>query len=276
MHCFRCISEVTFGLLGEMATEHHLRREIIRCGALLHTSGFIAATDGNLSVRLDDNRVLVTPTGMSKGMMKTSDLVIVDMEGRKLKGRREVTSEIGMHLLVYRMRPDVNAVVHAHPRTATGFAAAGIALNQPLVCEVVIGLGQIPLAPYGTPGTPELAETLKPLIPDFDAILMANHGVVAYGTDLQSAYMKMETVEHFAQITLVTHLLGKQQPLDVAHLEKLLAVRSRYMGDVTSAARMPAFFNDQPADDLVEEPLGESKSFHSIRHRPGSGFRRGN
>jgi L-fuculose-phosphate aldolase len=276
MHCFRCISEVTFGLLGEMATEHHLRREIIRCGALLHTSGFIAATDGNLSVRLDDNRVLVTPTGMSKGMMKTSDLVIVDMEGRKLKGRREVTSEIGMHLLVYRMRPDVNAVVHAHPRTATGFAAAGIALNQPLVCEVVIGLGQIPLAPYGTPGTPELAETLKPLIPDFDAILMANHGVVAYGTDLQSAYMKMETVEHFAQITLVTHLLGKQQPLDVPHVEKLLAVRSRYMGDVTSAARMPAFFNDHPAEDLVEEPVGESKSFHSIRHRPGSGFRRGN
>lgn len=275
MHCFRCISEVTFGLLGEMATEHHLRREIIRCGALLHTSGFIAATDGNLSVRLDDNRVLVTPTGMSKGMMKTSDLVIVDMEGRKLKGRREVTSEIGMHLLVYRMRPDVNAVVHAHPRTATGFAAAGIALNQPLVCEVVIGLGQIPLAPYGTPGTPELAETLKPLIPDFDAILMANHGVVAYGTDLQSAYMKMETVEHFAQITLVTHLLGKQQPLDVSHLEKLLAVRSRYMGDVTSAARMPAFFSDQPADDLVEEPVGEGKSFHAIRHRPGSGFRRG-
>lgn len=275
MHCFRCISEVTFGLLGEMATEHHLRREIIRCGALLHTSGFIAATDGNLSVRLDDNRVLVTPTGMSKGMMKTSDLVIVDMEGRKLKGRREVTSEIGMHLLIYRMRPDVNAVVHAHPRTATGFAAAGMALNQPLVCEVVIGLGQIPLAPYGTPGTPELAETLKPLIPDFDAILMANHGVVAYGTDLQSAYMKMETVEHFAQITLVTHLLGKQQPLDVAHLEKLLAVRSRYMGDMTSAARMPAFFNDQPADGLVEEPAGE-KSFHAIRHRPGSGFRRGN
>lgn len=278
MHCFRCISEVTFGLLGEMATEHHLRREIIRCGALLHTSGFIAATDGNLSVRLDDNRVLVTPTGMSKGMMKTSDLVIVDMEGRKLKGRREVTSEIGMHLLVYRMRPDVNAVVHAHPRTATGFAAAGIALNQPLVCEVVIGLGQIPLAPYGTPGTPELAETLKPLIPDFDAILMANHGVVAYGTDLQSAYMKMETVEHFAQITLVTHLLGKQQPLDVSHLEKLLAVRSRYTGDMTSAARMPAFANDRGADELVEEPVGESSSFvgHAIRHRPGSGFRRGN
>jgi len=277
MHCFCTISKVTFVLLGEMATEHHLRREIIRCGALLHTCGFIAATDGNLSVRLDSERVLVTPTGMSKGMMKTSDLVIVDMEGRKLKGRREVTSEIGMHLLVYRMRPDVNAVVHAHPRTATGFAAAGMALNQPLVCEVVIGLGQIPLAPYGTPGTPELAETLKPLIPDFDAILMANHGVVTYGSDLQSAYMKMETVEHFAQITLVTQLLGKQQPLDCSHLEKLLAVRNRY-GGASSAARMPAFFNDQAAVTLVEDPVGESKSFlgHSIRHRPGTGFRRGN
>src|SRR4051794_16686873 len=177
---------------------------------------------------------------MSKGMMKTSDLVVVDMEGRKLKGRREVTSEIGMHLLIYRMRPDVNAVVHAHPRTATGFAASGIALNQPLVCEVVIGLGQIPLAPYGTPGTPELAETLKPFIPDFDAILMANHGVVTYGADLQSAYMKMETVEHFAQITLVTHMLGQQQPLDCSNLEKLVEARSRYLG-VSSAAPMPVY-----------------------------------
>src|SRR5512142_2701032 len=228
-----------------MPTDHQFRGDIVRCGLLLHSSGFIAATDGNISVRLDDNRVLVTPTGMSKGMMKTSDLVIVDMEGRKLKGRREVTSEIGMHLLVYRMRSDVNAVVHAHPRTATGFAAAGIALNQPLVCEVVIGLGQIPLAPYGTPGTPELAETLKPLIPDFDAILMANHGVVTYGADLQSAYMKMETVEHFAQITLVTHLLGKQQPLETGDLEKLIASRNRYLG-VSSLAKMPVFV---PEDD---------------------------
>lgn len=259
-----------------MATDHQFRRDIVRCGALLHSSGFIAATDGNISVRLDDERVLVTPTGMSKGMMKTSDLVIVDMDGKKLKGQREVTSEIGMHLLIYQMRPDVNAVVHAHPRTATGFAAAGIALNQPLVCEVVIGLGQIPLAPYGTPGTSELAETLEPFIPDFDAILMANHGVVTYSSDLQSAYMKMETVEHFAQITLVTHLLGKQQPLACGDLEKLLAVRSRYMG-TTSLARMPVFAGVSE-EDVAEEPTVDSKPFHghSIHHRRGSAFRRGN
>jgi L-fuculose-phosphate aldolase len=118
--------------------------------------------------------------------------------------------------------------VHAHPPTATGFAAAGIALNQPLVCEVVIGLGSIPLAKYGTPGTPELSDALEPLVSQYDAILMSNHGVVAYGDTLHHAYMKMETVEHFAQIALVTHLLGRQQPLEGEDLEKLKLARTRY------------------------------------------------
>ena len=223
-----------------MSGEHQLRREIVKIGKALHERGFIAACDGNLSVRLNKNRVLVTPSGMPKGAMRASDLVIVDMDGRKLRGRREVTSEIGMHLLIYHKRPDVRAIVHAHPRTATGFAAAGLALNQPLVCEVVIGLGQIPLAPYATPGTPELAKTLEPLVPQYDAILMANHGVVTYGADVQSAYMKMETVEHFAQIALVTHVLGQQQLIDSADLEKLVEARSKYLG-VNSAAPMPVY-----------------------------------
>ena len=118
--------------------------------------------------------------------------------------------------------------MHAHPPTATGFAAAGLPLNQPLVCEVVIGLGSIPLAKYGTPGTPELSDALEPLVPQYDAILMSNHGVVAYADTLHHAYMKMETVEHFAQIALVTHLLGRQQPLEGEDLEKLKLARSRY------------------------------------------------
>src|ERR1041385_9398198 len=221
-----------------MPTDHKFRREIVRIGALLHHCGFIAATDGNLSVRLDDDRVLVTPTGMSKGMMTPADLVIVDMDGKKIKGRRQVTSEIGMHLLIYEMRPDIRSIVHAHPPTATGFAAAGMALNQPLVCEVVIGLGSIPLAKYGTPGTPELTEALEPLVRDYDAILMSNHGAVAYSRDLHRADMKMETVEHFAQIALVTHLLGRQQPLGDEDLQKLMAARSKYQG-ATSAASLP-------------------------------------
>ncbi len=260
-----------------MPTDHKFRREIVRFGAMLHGLGFIAATDGNLSVRLDDERILVTPTGMSKGMMTPSDLVIVDMEGRKIKGRREVTSEIGMHLLIYRMRRDVNGIVHAHPRTATGFAAAGMALNQPLVCEVVIGLGLIPLAPYGTPGTPELAKTLEPLIPQYDAILMANHGVVTYGSDLHSAYMKMETVEHFAQIALVTHVLGQQKPLACEDLEKLIAARSRYLG-VNSAAPMPVHYPETP-DETLEETLMTGAKLprpRTTHHRRGSAFQHGN
>jgi L-fuculose-phosphate aldolase len=258
-----------------MATEHQLRREIVKVGKALHEHGFIAACDGNVSVRLDDRRVLVTPTGMSKGEMRTADLVIVDMDGHRTKGRREMTSEIGMHLLIYRMRPDVRGIVHAHPRTATGFAAAGLALNQPLVCEVVIGLGQIPLAPYGTPGTPELAKTLEPLIPDYDAILMANHGVVTYGTDLHSAYMKMETVEHFAEIALVTHILGQQQLLDRPDLEKLVAARSKYLG-VNSAAPMPVpsparSSNGNGADKRARR--GRVRSSRGILREPESTLR---
>ena len=139
-----------------MPSERQYRREIVLFGRALHERGYVAAMDGNLSVRLDERHILATPTSMCKGMMKPSDLVIVDMDGRTFRGRRDVSSEIAMHLLIYKLRPDVQGVVHAHPPTATGFAAAGMALNQPLVCEVVIGLGSIPLAKYGTPGTPEL------------------------------------------------------------------------------------------------------------------------
>jgi L-fuculose-phosphate aldolase len=205
---------------------------------MLHEHGFVAAMDGNLSVRLNGDRILVTPTGVSKGGMRTQDMVVVDLNGDRVAGRRNVTSEIGMHLLIYRTRPDVEAIVHAHPPTATGFAAAGIPLTEPLVCEVVMGLGCIPLARYGTPGTSELAQTLEPFVPNYDAILMSNHGVVTYGDTLEHAYMKMETVEHFAQIALVTHLLGRQQPLKEGDIEKLLMARTKYFG-AKIAACMP-------------------------------------
>ena len=219
-----------------MPTERKYREEIVRYGRMLHEHGFVAAMDGNLSVRLKEDRVLVTPTCVSKGAMRPADMVIVDMDGKKVVGRRNVTSEIGMHLLIYRTRPDIQAIVHAHPPTATGFAAAGIPLTEPLVCEVVMGLGCIPLARYGTPGTSELAQTLEPFVPEYDAILMSNHGVVAYGDTLEHAYMKMETVEHFAQIALVTHLLGRQQPLSGVDIEKLLLARTKYFGGKMPAA----------------------------------------
>ena len=206
-------------------------------GKLLHQNGLVAATDGNLSVRLEDGSILSTPTLMSKGMLEAGDLVIVDAQGRKLSGRREVSSEIAMHLFIYRTRPDVNAVVHAHPPTATGYAAAGIPLDTALCSEIVVTLGTVPLASYGTPGTTELADALAPLIPDHQAILMANHGVVTYGQDLLTAFMNMETVEHYAKIALVTHMLGRQQPLSGKHLDKLHEIRLKYRNHVAAAKK---------------------------------------
>ncbi len=211
-----------------MKTEQQHREEIVRFGRLLHQTGLVAATDGNLSVRLQDGNILCTPTLMSKGLMEAEDLVIVDRRGHKVSGARDGSSEINMHLVIYRERPDVGAVVHAHPPTATGFAAAGLALDRALCSEIIVTLGSVPLANYETPGTPELAEALTPLLADHDAILMANHGVVTCGADLLNAYMNMETVEHFAKIALVTHMLGKQQPLSEQHVDKLREIRTKY------------------------------------------------
>ncbi len=206
---------------------YEVRHEIVRLGKLLHDKGLIAATDGNISVRLSDHTILVTPTCMSKGMMTPEDLVIVDNNGKRLDGFREVSSEVAMHMMIYRTRPDVSAIVHAHPPTATGFAAAGMALDQPLISEVVLTLGSVPLARYGTPGTDELVSALQPLVTDHNAILMANHGVVAYAEDLLTAYMYMETVEHFAKIALTAHLLGQQQILSDEKVAKLLETRKK-------------------------------------------------
>jgi L-fuculose-phosphate aldolase len=208
-------------------SEHETRLEILRFGKMLHDHHLIAATDGNISIRLNEVSVLATPTCISKGMMTTEDLLVVDMHGRKISGFRDVTSEIAMHLTIYRMRPDIHAVVHAHPPTATGFAACGLPLDQALISEVLLSLGSVPLARYATPGTSELSDALVPYIPDHDAVLMANHGVVTYGVDLMQAYMNMETVEHFAKIALVVKQLGCERPLAAEQVTKLQEMRQR-------------------------------------------------
>jgi L-fuculose-phosphate aldolase len=161
-------------------------------------------------------------------MMRPDDLIICDCLGNKIEGKRERTSEILMHTSIYEMRPDVKAVVHAHPPMATGFAVAGRALNQALLPEVVLGLGCVPLAGYGLPGTPALTEQLKPYIPTYDALLMANHGAVCYADDLFKAYFRMETVEHFARIALVAEMLGGAKVLPRTEVDKLVDSRSRY------------------------------------------------
>ena len=211
-----------------MKTDLQNRREIVNFGRLLYERGYAPATDGNISFRIDEQTILITPTGMSKGMMRPEDLVVVDGSGRKLTGKRNVSSEIAMHMLIYESRRDINAIIHAHPPIATGYAAAGISLNTALASEAFIGLGVVPLAQYATPGTPELANTLRPYIPHHEAILMANHGVVTYAEDVLRAYMKMELVEHFAMISLVARLLGQEQPLTQEDLGKLTAARQNY------------------------------------------------
>lgn len=209
-------------------TERELRQDIVEIGRLVYQKGWVAANDGNISVRLDHDRILCTPTGVSKGMMDPEDLIIVDMEGNKLQGRKERTSEIAMHLTVYNLRPDIGAVVHAHPPVATGFATAGKPLNLALLPEVVIGLGCVPLAAYGLPGTPALTEPMLPYIPKYDAIMMGNHGAVCYGEDVYKAFFRMETVEHFARIALVAELLGGPKVLPKLEVQKLFESRERY------------------------------------------------
>lgn len=206
-----------------------LRRELARLGKRLYKLGFTPATSGNLSVRLDSKFILATPTGVSKGSLSKEDMVIVDLDGKQYSGSRKVTSEIGMHLAVYNRRPDVNAVVHSHPPIATAFACAGRALDQPLCSEAIMTLGPVPLARYATTGTDEVADSLAEFIPDHDAILMANHGVVTYGKSLMDAFMKMETVEHFAQICLVVRQLGGGATLEGKHLSDLLQARAAYL-----------------------------------------------
>jgi L-fuculose-phosphate aldolase len=230
-------------------TEQQFREDIVKVGHLMFDKGWVAANDGNVSIRMDDGRILATPTGVSKGMLTADDLILCDLRGDKLCGERERTTEMGMHLTIYNLRPDVRSVVHAHPPVATGFAAAGRALDVALLPEVVISLGWVPLAEYGLPGTPALTQGMLRYIPKYDALLMANHGVVSYGDDVFQAFSRMEIVEHFARITLVAELLGGAKALPRVEVEKLFDSRLRYQ--VKSRNHM------EPRSPLAAEDMPE-------------------
>ena len=241
-----------------MKTEQQYRQDIVDVGKLVYQKGWVAANDGNISVRLEHNRILCTCTGISKGMMTTDDLIICDLEGSKLEGARERTTEILMHLTIYKMRPDIFSVLHAHPPVATGYAVAGRPLTLALLPEVIIGLGCVPLAEYGLPGTPALTEGMLEYIPKYDAILMGNHGCVSYGEDVYKAFFKMETVEHFARISLVAELLGGPKVLPKEEVGKLFDSRGRY--GVKSRARM------EPGCPVVAEDVeGQQERFQVTR-----------
>jgi L-fuculose-phosphate aldolase len=216
------------GVGQEVSSEAQLRADIVEAGRRLYARGYTASNDGNISVRLDANRLLMTPSGVCKGFMTPDMLCITDLDGRKLHGDRDPSSEIQMHLEVYRRRPDVNAVVHAHPPLATGFAVAGIPLDRAVLAEVVTTLGSVPIAEYATPSTRELPEAVRQYVQAHDGMLLANHGALTLGKDVFSAYYKMETIEHFAKISLVARLLGGERVLSREEVLRLQGLRGRY------------------------------------------------
>jgi L-fuculose-phosphate aldolase len=211
-----------------MTTESELRASIVEVGRRLHARGYVASNDGNISVRLGGDRLLTTPKSVSKGFMTPDMMVVTDLSGRKLAGDRDPSTELLMHLAVYRNRPDIEAVVHAHPPVATGFAVAGIPLDRAVLAEVVTTLGSIPIADYGTPSTSELAEAVERFIRAHDGLLLANHGALTVAGDLFGAYYKMETVEHFARISLVARLLGRERLLSREEVLRLQDLRGSY------------------------------------------------
>ncbi len=214
-------------------SEFALREEMVRIGKLMHQKNFVAAGDGNLSARLGPNRLLVTPSGFSKGFLNPEQLLIVDLDGNKagpnLGAARDLvpSSEIRLHLECYRQRTDVQAVIHAHPPYAIACTLAGLSLAKCVLPEVVLDLGTIPTTPYATPASPEGPEMIRSLIPQYDAIMLARHGSVTVGRDLWEAYMRLERVEHSAQVALTANTVQPPLPLPEDAVRKLVALRGR-------------------------------------------------
>lgn len=213
-----------------MFREDEVKKEMCGIGKRVYERGMVAANDGNFSVKLDDNVFLCTPTGISKGFMTPDCICKVDAGGNLLEANAgfEPSSEIRMHMRVYRERPDVRAVVHAHPIYATSFAIAGIPLTQPIMPEAVITLGYVPIAEYGTPSTEEIPDAIAKYVPFHDAILLANHGALTYSDNLLNAYHRMESVEFYARLLYQAKMLGGPIELTPSQVEKLYGIRSRY------------------------------------------------
>jgi len=232
-----------------ITSEESIRGDIVEVGRRLYARAYVASNDGNISVRLDDRRIMTTPKSVSKGYMTPDMMVVVDYDGKKLAGDRDPSSELPMHLEVYRNRPDVRAVCHAHPPMATGFAVAGIPLTRAVLAEVITTLGSIPIAAYGTPSTAELPAAVRKYIKAHDGMLLANHGAVTCGPSVMAAYYKMETIEHFAKISLVARLLGGENLISREEVERLQGLRGMY--GIAAPAPLCTDPNEIPADTQV-------------------------
>ncbi len=213
-----------------MATEYEIKKQICEIGKRIYNRGMVASNDGNISVKLNDNEFLCTPTGVSKGFMTPEYICKVDAKGNVLQAYEgfKPSSEIKMHMRVYKERPDVNSVVHAHPVYATSFAIAGIPLTEPIMPEAVIALGCVPIAEYGTPSTEEIPDAVSKYLPYYDAVLLENHGALAFSDSLLNAYHKMESVEFYAQLLYQAKMLGGPKPLSEEQVQRLYEIRRKF------------------------------------------------
>jgi len=209
-------------------TDYEIKKEICEIGRRIYQNGFVAANDGNITVKVNDNEFWATPTGVSKGFMTPDMLCKVDAEGRLIEGKMKPSSELKMHMRVYKERPDVKSVVHAHPPVATGFAIAGIPLNKFIMPEAIITLGTVPIADYGTPSTEEIPDAVSKHLQTHDAFLLENHGALTVGNSLMNAYFKMESVEFYAKLSLYARLLGGENELNCAQVSRLMEIREAF------------------------------------------------
>ncbi len=208
-------------------SEHEARQLILEVGRRMYAKNFVAANDGNISCRVSDSTILCTPTGVSKGYMTEDMLVLIDLDGNVISGTLKPSSEIKMHLRVYTENPGLNAVVHAHPPAATSFAIAGIPLNRAILTEAVMGIGEVPLAPYAMPGTKEVPDSIAPFVTTHNACLLANHGALTWGKDVMEAWMRMESVEHYALLSMYARgLLGQANELTSEQVDRLIERRT--------------------------------------------------
>jgi L-fuculose-phosphate aldolase len=205
-------------------SEALIRKQICEIGDKIYAKGFVAANDGNISVRLDDKHIIVTPTGVSKGGMRPEQLVKMTLDGEVI-GKNKPSSEVKMHLMAYNQNPKIRAVVHAHPPIATAFAVVQKPMDQPILAEAVVSLGIVPVAPYATPGTVEVPNSIKGFVNEYNAVLLANHGLLTWGETLEQAYFRMETAEHYGKILLYVNQIGQPKEFSCDELNTLLEIR---------------------------------------------------
>jgi L-fuculose-phosphate aldolase len=213
-----------------MVSEYEIKKQICEIGQRIYNKGMVAANDGNISVKISENEFLCTPTGVSKGFMTPEFICKVDRNGKVIQANKgfKPSSEIKMHMRVYKERPDVNSVVHAHPMYATSFAIAGIPLTEPIMPEAVIALGCVPIAEYGTPSTEEIPDAVSKYVQHYDAVLLENHGALSYSDSLINAYYKMESLEFYAQLLYQSRLLGGPKRLSDAQVQRLYELRRQF------------------------------------------------